>query len=229
MHIMLSFPTLFPYGCGGFFGKRKTNLTFREQLKYFLNINDNRFRTHMSFMFVCFNIIQRKEAYNKIKLTTLSKYFTSTLNIIRNVSINDLEQAKLEISNNKQLSNPRINELVNKLNNTFGIIQGSKSSLKFKINELRNYIIHFGIPAFFITINPADIHSPLLLKLAGEDNIESILSNDSTYRRSIIVKQNPYIQSVYFDTIITAFITNLLNYNKKTRYCWKDKCLLRNN
>lgn len=85
-HIIMSFPSLFPYGLGGFFLEKRKKLTFREHLNYLLNIRCDRFRNHKHFMFVCFNILQRKEGYNNIRLTVKQPHFKETIEVIRIIS-----------------------------------------------------------------------------------------------------------------------------------------------
>jgi hypothetical protein len=58
--------------------------------------------------------------------------------------------------------------LLNIIQNCSGQVQGTKASLRYRRNDLKGYIIRFGVPQLFITINPADIHSPLMLFIAGE-------------------------------------------------------------
>jgi hypothetical protein len=35
--------------------------------------------------------------------------------------------------------------------------------------DLKSYLIKFGLPLFYITINPADVHNPLILMIANEE------------------------------------------------------------
>ena len=65
------FPTLFPYGCGALEDpSRPVKLDFREHLRYLLSIADRRFEEHHSFIFVVFNILQRRTAYFHARLMT---------------------------------------------------------------------------------------------------------------------------------------------------------------
>jgi len=55
------YPTLFPYGIGGFEDSRREVLIgFENHVKHMLALNDRRFQEHYSFMFVAFNVIQRR-------------------------------------------------------------------------------------------------------------------------------------------------------------------------
>lgn len=57
-----TFPTLFPYGTGGFEDKsRSKTVTIRHQVRHFLRMTDRRFQEHPSFLFIVFNMLQRRE------------------------------------------------------------------------------------------------------------------------------------------------------------------------
>ncbi|CAF5224948.1 unnamed protein product, partial [Rotaria magnacalcarata] len=55
------FPTLFPYGFGALEDStRPVQINFREHVRYLLSYGDRRFEEHYSFIFVLFNILQRR-------------------------------------------------------------------------------------------------------------------------------------------------------------------------
>ncbi|KAK0446937.1 uncharacterized protein EV420DRAFT_1276348 [Desarmillaria tabescens] len=57
---LMMYPTLFPYGIGGFEEpSRRMSLSLRSQVKHFFNLNDTRFQEHYSFLFSAFNMLQR--------------------------------------------------------------------------------------------------------------------------------------------------------------------------
>lgn len=133
---------------------------------------------------------------------------------LQNVSLTELEQAKHNLTNNLPINDINLLKLITKIENTNALVQGSSSSLKFRRNEIRSYIINFGIPLFFVTISPADIHSALFIKLCGIENVEEYIKKSNSFDRLMLVNQNPYIQAKYFDIIINAFLSCLLNYEK---------------
>jgi hypothetical protein len=54
------YPTLFPYGLGGFEdSNRRTKLEFKRHVKHLFNLADRRFQEHYSFLFTTFNMLQR--------------------------------------------------------------------------------------------------------------------------------------------------------------------------
>ncbi|KAF7983177.1 hypothetical protein HWV62_23418 [Athelia sp. TMB] len=55
------YPTLFPYGLGGFEDLRRSpKISFQRHVKHLLSLKDRRFQEHYSFQFVAFNIMQRR-------------------------------------------------------------------------------------------------------------------------------------------------------------------------
>ena len=55
------YPTLFPYGCGvPEDSSRPTKVSLNQHIRYLLSLEDRRFEKHHSFMFVLFNMIQRR-------------------------------------------------------------------------------------------------------------------------------------------------------------------------
>ena len=57
----LTYPTLFPYGVGGFKDLQRTSsLSFKRQVKHFFSLADHQFQEHHSFLFTVFNILQRQ-------------------------------------------------------------------------------------------------------------------------------------------------------------------------
>lgn len=56
------YPTLFPYGIGGFENTAcSRKLSMKRHVKHLFNLSDRRFQEHYSFLFTAFNILQRCE------------------------------------------------------------------------------------------------------------------------------------------------------------------------
>ena len=56
------YPTLFPYGIGGFENiQRTTWVSMKWHVKHLFNLADRHFQEHYSFLFTVFNILQRRQ------------------------------------------------------------------------------------------------------------------------------------------------------------------------
>ena len=58
--IPMTYPTLFPYGIGGFEDQfRRVAISMKRHVKHLCGLTDRRFQEHYSFLFTAFNILQR--------------------------------------------------------------------------------------------------------------------------------------------------------------------------
>ena len=73
------YPTLFPYGIGGFEDQtRDIPISMRQHVKHLCGLADRRFQEHYSFMFTAFNILQRRA----VLLHTSLKVRKANFNIV---------------------------------------------------------------------------------------------------------------------------------------------------
>src|SRR5258708_3150200 len=82
------YPTLFP---GGFNRKRKSHLSFQSQGRHFFSLLDTRFQEHYSFLFVFFNMLQRRAVPIQTKLKTSRFQFASVASDFANVSVGAIQ------------------------------------------------------------------------------------------------------------------------------------------
>ena len=86
-------PTLFPYGTGAFEeSSRPVKTSFKKQVQYLLSYNDRRFEEHHSFIFIVFNMLQRREACLHTRLMTSKPFFSKTANDIVSLDAKDIKQ-----------------------------------------------------------------------------------------------------------------------------------------
>jgi len=80
------YPTLYPYGIGGFEDShREVPVSLKRHVKHLFNMSDRRFQEHHSFMFTVFNILQRRAILLHTSLKVKAQNFDSvaaTLNMI---------------------------------------------------------------------------------------------------------------------------------------------------
>ena len=86
------FPTLFPYGIGGFEDPtHPTPISFDRQAEYYLDIEDRCFRYHKYFMFVALHIKQKRAAHLHTSFTVKKPYFEQVAQTLLSVSSKTLE------------------------------------------------------------------------------------------------------------------------------------------
>lgn len=83
-------------------------------------------------------------------------------------------------------------------------------------NEIRSMITQFGMPTFFLTINPADVFNSLVKFLAGSEiNIDRLLPEQvpNYWEQALLIAKNPVIAAKFFNIYMKAFIQTLLAYD----------------
>ena len=172
------FPMLFPFGIGGFEMKdRPVSLSFQQQAAYYLNLHDRSFRYHNTFIFVCLNIIQRRQAHLYTYFTVKKSYFSKVVHNLISVSPEILNSLATRLENECSLSNLSVEEknatnLLKYVNTIAARIPGSHASKILVRNEIRNYFGYFGLPQLFFTFNPNPAHSPIFQVMYGDLSVD---------------------------------------------------------
>ncbi|CAF4778660.1 unnamed protein product [Rotaria sp. Silwood1] len=216
MDIERLYPTLFCYGYGSPEDKsRPVEIKLREHIRYLLSYNDRRFETNHSFIFVVFNLLQRRDACFHAQLIATKPYFQASAQEIQSLNSNDIEMALNKSAKNtfSSTSNASLHKLLNHIKTIGGRVMGStysRTALRTRIHAL---IYNQGLPSIFLTLNPADIHSPVALYFAGVkldlDNIQ-IEQLMTTYKRAEIIASHPVATAKFFHLLITNILDTMI-------------------
>jgi hypothetical protein len=219
------YPTLFPYGIGGFEDKnRNTKLSVQRQVKHFLNLTDRRFQEHPTFMFVVFNMLQRRTMLLQTKLKTEKSNFEWMANQFASVSPETIHSVADKLKSGKRETftwtndEKKIADLMQQVNTITSYVDGSAAARVNMWNEIRGLMVDQGLPSFYVTINPADIYNPIIKLLAGYDiDIDCLLPEQvpNYWEQSIMVAKNPAIAAKFFNLYMKAFISCLMAYDPK--------------
>ena len=215
----MMYPTLYPYGCGGFEDQGQVKrISMKEHAKYLLSLRDSRFQTHNSFLFTVFNMLQRHDMLLgcslKVKRATFSQ-FTKRFSSVSSDAVGNIlgrieKGDKVSASTDEE---QKVLRLMKEVNLVTAKVPGSSAARVAMRNEIRALTLTHGMPSFYITINPADAHNPIVKFLAGADiDIDSLLPDDvpSYWDQSKIIAANPVIGANFFNTYLKAFIKTVL-------------------
>ena len=220
------YPTLFPYGIGGFEDKHRTvPIGLENHVQHMLALADKRFQHHYSFMFVIFNVIQRRKVLLHTSLRVNRANFDSWAQRFAFVSIDAINSLLSRGSNGAQpiptTDDERlVCELMTEVKAISCNIPGSPESRLTMRNEIRANVLSLGVPSFFVTVNPADVYNPVVRFLSGNDiDIDDLLPHQipTYWEQAKVVARNPCIAAEFFDTYINAFISAVLQYDPKQR------------
>ncbi|CAF4917905.1 unnamed protein product, partial [Rotaria sp. Silwood1] len=136
------YPTLFCYGYGAPGDQsRPVEVELKEHIRYLLSYNDRRFETNHSFIFVVFNLLQRRDACFHAQLIATKPYFQTSADEIQSLNSKDIEMA---LDNNFKRtysaeSNSTLNKLLQHIKTIGGRVMGSaysRTALRTQIHAL---------------------------------------------------------------------------------------------
>lgn len=210
------YPTLFCYGRGASEDQtRPIEIKFKEHIRYLLSYHDRRFEKNHSFIFVVFNLLQRRDACFHAQLIATKPYFRASADEIQFLDVKDIEIAldnNLKKAHSSE-SNSALNKLIQHVKTIGGRVMGSAYSRTALRNQIHALIYNQGLPSIFLTVNPADIHSPIALYFAGVkldlDNIQKEQLMD-TYKRAEIIASHPVAAARFFHLLITNILDTMI-------------------
>ena len=213
------YPTLFPYGCGGFEDhSRAKAISVKEHVKYLFSQRDKRFRTHYSFLFTVFNVLQRHSSLLHAGLKVKKWYFSKFAHDLAKVSSEVIGEMLLRIEKGEKVvprteEEQRVWRLMKEVNLVTSKVPGSSAARVSMRNEIRALTMTHGMPSFYITVNPADTHNPVVKFLSGEDiEIDNMLEGDipNVWEQSRLVSSNPALGARFFNLYLKAFLRVIL-------------------
>lgn len=213
-------PHLDPFGLVGFDNPERTHRTsFLRQVQHFLKLDKSPFEQDPSFPFICWNIVQKSEVNKtsafRVKEAERERVVKEILSLSPDVL--DTIAAKWEKDPNALATNAEelmAMRVLRSLRHISTHLKGSAGAKLSQRNEIRSLINRHGTPALFVTLNPADVHHPLVRVLAGHDPATlSLLANGdsmSPYDRALLVAKHPAAAAVFFDAMISGFFRSVV-------------------
>lgn len=217
------YPTLFPYGIGGVEDRgRAEDLSFKRSVKHLFSLRDRRFQEHYSFMFTVFNIMQRRDVLLHTAIKVDKPNFARAAENYSSVSPETIAivTERLAKGDYKTFNSPdekRVLDLMKDVNVISAHVAGSSASKVQRRNEIRALTYRYGLPSFYLTINPADVYNPLVNFLAGQDiDIDALLPEcvHNYHEQASLLARNPSVAAKFFNKVIEAFIECILGCNK---------------
>ncbi|KAH7916127.1 hypothetical protein BJ138DRAFT_1132151 [Hygrophoropsis aurantiaca] len=194
--IMGMYPSLFPFGIGGFEDPRRPTA-------FYFDIPDRVFRYHHSYMFVVFSILQRRAAHLHTSFSVKKESFDR---VSRELHLEQEGSARtLDREQKKAL------QLLNHVNTISARIPGSQAAKIFVRNEIRSYMGYFGLPILFFTANPNPAHSPIFQVMYGDETLVP------AHERSLRLARDPVAAADFFDFSVSCIFKYLLGWDYKKR------------
>jgi hypothetical protein len=126
-----------------------------------------------------------------------------------------LEDAAKEVAAGQIIGNPVIRQLQHNIVTIGMYVPGSFAQKLRMRSHIRGLIVRYGMPAFWMTINPSDLQHPLVLTLAGLDYSGNTFEAANAAIRQAVATSNPEAVARFFDHICKAVIHGLLAANSE--------------
>jgi len=230
-----AFPILFPYGVGGPTHPRKLRLGATRYTKHLMWLADRRFSMHPPFAFTMFNCIQRQSVCWGAGRSLRAGYFVDFAKEMEKLSptaisdvIKDLRAAQQRGENvnlrNCSGENARTGRMLTRLFHQMTTLGGTNlprthSSKKTSRAELFGMYIKFGLPDLFVTVNPEDRHSVLVVHFHGRNSLALSLDDPdlpgdipAALQRFQIVSNDPLAAAQFSAHTMDSFISALLGF-----------------
>ncbi|KAJ3764784.1 hypothetical protein FB446DRAFT_656130, partial [Lentinula raphanica] len=213
-----AFPTLFPYGEGGFERQRPTRVDPSTLVRRSLMYHDRRFRKHGTFPFVVFGIQQKLQALNSARLQLKKSSYDRDIRIISSITKEQLQQAAREEAQKKTISDPAVHLLRKYVHASAMKVEGSNASRTRLRTQIWSTAVMLGPPYLWLTINPADIHHPIAQVFAREsidlDHFVAV-EGPNADRRAANVAEDPYAAAKFYHFLIQTIFETLFSITVK--------------
>ncbi|CAN0600054.1 unnamed protein product, partial [Laminaria digitata] len=162
------------HALGGHLDKRPRKLSLTRYARILLRLRDPRFRKDRTFVFCLAALIFRRGAMANARWKLSGKIphgYAETLAAIT-------PEGLIAVANAIDRGEPIASALANRPNirQLIRCMQSVHSGASWTLFNKRStrmlavsYIIQMGQPLFWMTLNPADVNSPIVMKLAGVD------------------------------------------------------------
>jgi Helitron helicase-like domain at N-terminus len=213
-HLMRAMPCLFPFGVGGFGMDKLIPISLGQQLAAFLQRSDGCYAKHEVFMFVAFNIFQRRIACLGARLVTRRSSLNKVSKVLEGLNYNEVKRRLAQDrkgGKNHWISDPKLMELWRLTGMANGMVRGSPEYVRNRRSEIRGLFMRFGSPMFFITINPDDARHPLVLCFVVINGGKLELPTSEGWEENLrmrykLIAENPVAQAQFFDTVFRAVV-----------------------
>lgn len=189
-----AFPTLFPYGQGGFEKSCRQYVSFNEHARWSMQYYDRRFRTHHTFPFVVFGIEQKRKALSSARIQMHRLDFERNKLALGSITSADMRIAVQEEAEGRTPSDPRIQLLRKHVFGASSRVTGSDNSRVLYRGCIWGTTLLLRGPSLWITINPNDINDPVAQVFAGEEiNLDDFIATigPDTHRRAFNIAKDP--------------------------------------
>ncbi|KAI9069923.1 hypothetical protein FKP32DRAFT_1558770, partial [Trametes sanguinea] len=177
---------------------------------------DRRFQYDRTYSYVAFSQEQVRNSTSGGYLLTSRGNFPDVAEKILSVDMTALDSIIRRSASGLYVSaeseeEKKCFELMSLIDHVAGNVHGSNARRKFQRNEIKSLIFTHGVPVFFVTFAPADMKSPICLKMCGEEiDITKGSFHLSEGDRLLRIAKNPVGAARFFHKTVEALLRVML-------------------
>jgi hypothetical protein len=164
-------------------------------------------------MYLLYDILQLRRSSLGNAFLIKRRYWRSAAQDIASLTVDQLQNAAQEIKAGQDIKDPVIRRLQQHIVTIGMHVPGSFSQKLRMRSEIRGLIIRYGMPAFWITINPSDLRNPLVLILAVVNIPRNNFGSANAAIRAAVATSNPVTVADFFHCVCQAILRGLLATN----------------
>src|SRR5205823_13145240 len=129
------------------------------------------------------------------------------------LTVEKLQDAAKVVANGQIIENHIIRRLLRDLTAIGFSVPLSHSQKLMMRSQIKGLIARYGMPAFWMTINPSDLRNPLVLQLAGIEYSGDTFPTASAAIRHAMATSNPVAVAQFFHHTCKGVLNGLLGTN----------------
>jgi hypothetical protein len=160
----------------------------------------------------CFDITRQRRNISKTNNLASHTNWPATKTLLESLAAQDILNAAEEAEKHEPISDLRVRELLKMISRVGATAPGSDEKKSYLLAQLKSAMVYHGCPTIFVTLNPAENHSPIALFYAGEDidvkNFDPKMY--TSVQRLERTLNNPLAVVEYFHNMIRIIIDKVL-------------------
>ena len=160
---------------------------------------------------MCFDIIKMRHNRSKTNVQTNRSTWPATQQLLERLTPNELIEAARQAQKYQPITSPGVRELLKMVFRVGATAAGSDEKKSYMLAELKSSMVYYGCTIIFLTLNPAELHSPISLFYAEEkiDILRFDPTMHSTSERLKLMLKNPLAVVEYFHNMVNTIIETI--------------------
>lgn len=157
-------------------------------------------------MFLLYDVIQRREAQLGYHLLLKSSVYKQTQRRVGDITLFQLEKAATEIKETGRCTDPAVLDLEHQIQVVAKKAPHSHSRCAEQAVHINALMVSDGMPTLWITLNPSDFRSPLVLSFAGVQLETAVMNGTIRQMQESAATMSPVAVAFFLTPHVKEFL-----------------------